>query len=100
MKYHLRLSMILVALLASALAMPAAAELTAYVRIPDIPGESTFKAREGWIDLAGFEYAVQREIASNQVGRGRARSRAEVAPVVLKKWADGLCVSEPGYLPG
>ncbi|KAA9130173.1 type VI secretion system tube protein Hcp [Marinihelvus fidelis] len=74
-----------------ALAPGAFADVSAYIYIPDIPGESNVSQKEGWIDLASFHYPVIRE-ESAQVGRGRARGRAEVGPVMMGKWADSASV--------
>ncbi|MFK7868470.1 MAG: Hcp family type VI secretion system effector, partial [Roseobacter sp.] len=61
--------------------------LTGHLKLDDIPGESTEQGHEGEIDVFGLSWGVERS-ASAQVGRGRARARADVGPMVFEKFLD------------
>ncbi|GEM_PF-872585 len=91
MKVSTRLVVSAVLIAGLFIAPSAFAQLKAFIKIPDIPGESKRANREDWIDLASFSYPVIRE-ESAQVGRGRARSRATVGPVMVGKWGDSASV--------
>ena len=61
--------------------------LTGYLKIEDIPGESQRADHEDEIDVWGLQFDV-RQMAANPVGRGRARARADIDPVVVHKAVD------------
>ena len=61
--------------------------LTGYLKIEDIPGESQRAEHEDEIDVRGIQFDV-RQMAASPVGRGRARSRADIDPLVVHKAVD------------
>jgi type VI secretion system secreted protein Hcp len=65
--------------------------LTAFLKIEDIPGESQAVEHEDEIDVHGLQWGVERS-APAQIGRGRARSRADVSPVRVQKFMDASSV--------
>ncbi len=69
--------------------MPAISPITlmGYLKIPDIPGESTRADHEGEIDVHRIRWSVLRA-ASAAIGSGRVSARAKVSPVHLDKWYD------------
>jgi type VI secretion system secreted protein Hcp len=91
MKRPIHLIASLIALTGLGLATPAVAQITAYLEIPDIPGESAHQGHESWIDLASFYYPVVRQ-SSAPSGSARSRSVPVVGPVELGKWADAASV--------
>jgi type VI secretion system secreted protein Hcp len=58
-----------------------------YLKIEDIPGESTRRGHEGEIDIHGVAWLVTQDAAAS-AGSGRARGRAEIAPFQFYKWND------------
>jgi len=69
----------------------ALAQTDIFMEVPDIPGESTGKGHERWIDVVNFHYAAMQEQVSNS-GRGRSRSSAVVEPVIVGKMGDAASV--------
>ena len=63
------------------------AQTDIFMEVPDIAGESHDKEHQGWIDLDSFYYPVERD-QRETTGRGRARGRAVVGPVVIGKQGD------------
>jgi type VI secretion system secreted protein Hcp len=61
--------------------------MTAFLTIPDIPGESQRAHHEGEIAVHGLSWAVEQS-GSSRVGRGRRRSRADVSPLQVLKLVD------------
>lgn len=61
--------------------------LTGYLKIEDIPGESQRAEHEDEIDVWGIQFDV-RQMAASPVGRGRARARADIDPLVVHKAVD------------
>ncbi|WP_298839707.1 type VI secretion system tube protein Hcp [uncultured Roseobacter sp.] len=61
--------------------------LTGYLKIEDIPGESQRAGHEDEIDVWGMQFDV-RQMAGQQIGRGRARARADIDPLVVHKAVD------------
>lgn len=61
--------------------------ITAFLKIPDIAGESKFEEHEDEIDVHDMRWGVER-LTSSQIGRGRARSRSDVGPLVVYKYYD------------
>lgn len=61
--------------------------LTAYLKIGDIAGESQRVDHEDEIDIHDIMWKVEQKSPS-QVGRGRARARAKVRPIFLRKFTD------------
>lgn len=57
--------------------------LTAYLKIPDIPGESQRADHEDEIDIHQIVWKIESSSTD-----GRTRSRAEVGPIYLKKYVD------------
>lgn len=60
---------------------------TGYVKIPDIDGESQRAEHEDEIDISDISWEIVQP-ATAQIGRGRARSRAEVSSLSCKKFYD------------
>lgn len=63
------------------------AQLTGYLKIPDIPGESQRVDHEGEIDIHDIQWKVERP-SSLEVGSGRTSARAVVSPLRAKKYYD------------
>ncbi|WP_375229019.1 Hcp family type VI secretion system effector [Roseobacter sp. S98] len=61
--------------------------LTGYLKIEEIPGESQRAEHEDEIDVWGIQFDV-RQMAASPVGRGRARARADIDPLVVHKAVD------------
>jgi len=61
--------------------------LTAYMKIPDIEGESQRADHEKEIDIHDIQWAVE-QASIAQVGRGRSQSRAQVSALKFKKFYD------------
>jgi type VI secretion system secreted protein Hcp len=61
--------------------------LSGFLEIDDISGESLRAHHENQIEVFGLAWGVER-IAPAQVGRGRARARADVGPVEVWKFYD------------
>lgn len=60
----------------------------AYLKIGDIPGESQRVDHEEEIDIHDMRWGVERSMPAS-IGRGRrARSRADIKPLVLHKYFD------------
>jgi type VI secretion system secreted protein Hcp len=76
----------LIAMLA-ALALPAMAAMTGYMKIEDIPGEAAGKGHEGWIEISSLTEGAETAAASS-VGSGRASNRVTIQPVVVTKAVD------------
>ena len=60
---------------------------TGYLKIPDIGGESQRADHEGEIDITDIMWEIE-QAATAQIGRGRARSRAEVGSLYCNKVYD------------
>lgn len=61
--------------------------LTGYLKIPDIPGESQRVDHEDEIDVQDISWGVERATTAS-IGRGRARARADLNPLVVEKFYD------------
>ncbi|MEM9496441.1 MAG: type VI secretion system tube protein Hcp [Pseudomonadota bacterium] len=61
--------------------------LTAYMLVPDVPGESVRADHEDEIDVHSIDWNVSQGAAA-QVGRGRSMSRAQVGPFNIMKFYD------------
>lgn len=61
--------------------------LTAYLKIGDIAGESQRAEHEDEIDIHDIQWNIEQGSAA-QVGRGRARARAQVDALLLSKFTD------------
>jgi len=61
--------------------------LTAYMKIPDIAGESQRVDHEEEIDIHDIEWVIEQASVA-QVGRGRSQSRARVDALKFKKYYD------------
>lgn len=61
--------------------------LTGYLEIEEIPGESQRVDHEDQIDIHDVHWNIEQGSAA-QIGKGRARARAQVAAVVLRKYVD------------
>lgn len=61
------------------------ANVTAYLKIPDIPGESQRADHEDEIDIHGLSWKVE---APATTGSGRTLSQSVVGPIFLKKYVD------------
>jgi type VI secretion system secreted protein Hcp len=61
--------------------------LTGYLKIPDIDGESKAAEHEDEIDIFDIQWEIERETAT-LMGRGRLRGRVEAGPVLVRKWYD------------
>ncbi len=61
--------------------------LTAFLKIDDIPGESHSTGHEEEIDVHALRWGVEHTVRA-QVGRGRARARADVDQLALHKFYD------------
>jgi type VI secretion system secreted protein Hcp len=82
---------LLIALSGVLFSTAACAQLTAYLIIDGIPGESNREGYAGAIDLSGYEWGATNE-SSAQVGRGRARARAQVDTFFVEKFGDSASV--------
>ena len=69
--------------------MPAssAIKLTAYLKLPDIEGESKLSDHEGEIDIHRVHWRIAQG-SSASLGSGLTSARAEVWPIYLDKWCD------------
>ncbi|UWR28229.1 type VI secretion system tube protein Hcp (plasmid) [Sulfitobacter sp. S223] len=65
--------------------------LTAYLKIGDIAGESQRVDHEEEIDIHDIMWNIEQGSAA-QVGKGRARARAQVSALNLKKFVDAASV--------
>lgn len=63
------------------------ANLTAYMKIPDVPGESQRAEHEEEIDIHDVQWIIEQASVA-QVGRGRSQSRAQVDALKCKKYYD------------
>ena len=61
--------------------------ITAFLKVPDIAGESQRQGREDEIDIHDMRWGVE-QLTSAQIGRGRTRSRADMGPLVVYKYFD------------
>ncbi|MDO5756824.1 MAG: type VI secretion system tube protein Hcp [Rhodobacterales bacterium] len=61
--------------------------LTAYLKIGDIAGESQRAEHEEEIDIHDIKWNIEQGAAA-QVGKGRARARAQVSALNLRKFTD------------
>ncbi len=63
---------------------------TAYLKIDNIPGESTDSEHKNWIELQGFDMAGMQQQAGNSVSQGGALSagRSEIKPFKVHKLVD------------
>ena len=61
--------------------------LTAYMKIPDIDGESQRAEHEDEIDIHDIRWGVEQSAVA-QIGSGRTRSRAQVSAVTVAKFYD------------
>ncbi|TCM86466.1 Hcp family type VI secretion system effector [Rhodovulum steppense] len=61
--------------------------LNAYMKVPDIDGESKSADHEKEIDLYDLHWLMQQE-SHAQVGSGRTRGRAQINPLMVRKWYD------------
>lgn len=61
--------------------------LTAYMKLPDIDGESMSAEHEGEIDLYDVQWTLEQE-SHAQIGSGRTRGRATINPIYVFKWYD------------
>ena len=61
--------------------------LTAYLKIPDIPGESQRAGHEDEIDIHDIQWAIE-QTGSAAVGRGRRRARTDISPLRVRKYYD------------
>lgn len=61
--------------------------LTAYMKIPDIAGESQRVDHEEEIDVHDIEWVIEQASVA-QVGRGRSQSRAQVDALKFRKYYD------------
>ena len=61
--------------------------LTAYMKIPDIAGESQRTDHEEEIDVHDIQWIIEQATVA-QVGRGRSQSRAQVDALKFKKYYD------------
>jgi type VI secretion system secreted protein Hcp len=61
--------------------------LTAYMKMPDIDGESKSAEHEDEIDLYDIEWLME-QASHAQVGSGRTRGRATINPIYVFKWYD------------
>ena len=62
--------------------------ITAFLKIPNIPGESRSADHEDEIDVHGVHWGVARKNKAAKGGRGRARSRAVASPLEVHKFYD------------
>ncbi|ETX30237.1 Hcp family type VI secretion system effector [Roseivivax isoporae] len=60
---------------------------TGYLKIPDIPGESQRADHEDEIDISDVSWMIE-QASTAQIGRGRARARADVSSLHCKKTYD------------
>ena len=61
--------------------------ITAFLKIPDIPGESRRVGHEDEIDVHAMQWGIEHS-APSQVGRGRVRARSDVKPLIVHKGYD------------
>ena len=61
--------------------------LTAYMKIPDIAGESQRADHEDEIDIHDVQWVIEQASVA-QVGRGRSQSRARVDALICAKYYD------------
>ncbi len=61
--------------------------LTAYLKIPGIPGESQRAGHEDEIDIHDIQWAIER-MGSVAVAHGRRRTRTEISPLRVRKYYD------------
>lgn len=61
--------------------------LTAYLKLPDIDGESLRADHEGEIDVHGVHWQIKQRSSAN-MGSGRTQARAEISGVTVYKWYD------------
>ncbi|TCO70532.1 Hcp family type VI secretion system effector [Rhodovulum euryhalinum] len=61
--------------------------LNAYMKVPDIAGESKSAEHEDEIDLYDVNWLMEQE-SHAQVGSGRTRGRAQINPIYVSKWYD------------
>jgi type VI secretion system secreted protein Hcp len=61
--------------------------LTAYLKIPDIPGESQRAGHEDEIDIHDIQWGIER-MGSVTVAHGRRRTRTEMSPLRVRKYYD------------
>jgi type VI secretion system secreted protein Hcp len=61
--------------------------LAAFLKLPDIDGESKSAEHEDEIDLYDIAWQVTQE-PETQIGSGRARARAVISPLYVYKWYD------------
>ena len=61
--------------------------LTAYMKIPDIAGESQRAEHEDEIDIHDMMWVIEQASVA-QVGRGRSQARAQVEALTCKKYYD------------
>jgi type VI secretion system Hcp family effector len=71
----------------AALALPAMAAITGYLKIEDIPGESASKGHENWIEINSLTEGAETAAAAS-VGSARASNRVTILPVVVTKAVD------------
>jgi type VI secretion system secreted protein Hcp len=60
--------------------------LTGYLKLPDIPGESSQQDHEDEIDILSINWGASSP--PDQNGGGRTRARPHVSPVTIGKWFD------------
>lgn len=65
--------------------------LAAYLKIGDIKGESQRVDHEEEIDIHDMRWNIEQGSAA-QVGKGRARARAQISAIELSKFADASSV--------
>ncbi len=61
--------------------------LTAYLKLPDIAGESMRAEHEEEIDIHAMQWEIAQGAAA-QVGRGRSQSRAQISGITMNKFVD------------
>ncbi|MEX5729112.1 type VI secretion system secreted protein Hcp [Rhodovulum iodosum] len=61
--------------------------LTAYMKLPDIDGESKSADHEDEIDIYDVEWVLE-QASHAQIGSGRTRGRAQIHPIHVFKWYD------------
>lgn len=66
--------------------MTLTANLSGYLHIPDIPGESQRAEHEDEIDIFGLEWRV--EVPAAEAGSTRTQSRAEIGALHVRKFLD------------
>jgi type VI protein secretion system component Hcp len=81
----------------AALALPAMAAVSGYMKLGDIKGEAVAKGHENWIEISSVEEGAEKA-ASSAVGSARANNRVTILPVVVTKDVDSTTPQIRGAL--